>query len=81
MVGWARPILDIVFDGVSDTVDYQAKLLLGKNFHRFQARLDEGSDDMDDITPANLRVLRLHAEQLIAESADQLSEVAKALAR
>src|SRR2546425_7949689 len=28
LAGWARPILDVVFDGVSDTVDYQLDQLL-----------------------------------------------------
>ena len=30
IAGWARPILDVVFDGVSDTVDYQMQQLLSR---------------------------------------------------
>lgn len=81
LVGWARPILEVVFDGVSDTVDFQARQILGKNFHRFQALLDEGSDDLDDVTPSNLRVLRLHAEKLVNESDSRLADLAGLLGR
>ena len=28
LLGWARPIIDVVFDGVSDTVDFQPNELL-----------------------------------------------------
>ncbi len=69
---WAQPILNVVFDGVSSTVDYQLQQLLpskpdGARYLRFQTRLDEGSDDMDDAGKTNLRVLRLLAESLIRD--------------
>jgi len=81
LVGWARPVLDVVFDGVSDTVDFQARQILGKNFHRFQVLLDEGSDDLDDVTPSNLRVLRLHAEKLVRDSESRLADLAGLISR
>ena len=33
---WARPILDVVFDGVADTTEFQAATLLGDRFIRLQ---------------------------------------------
>ncbi len=48
LVEWAPRILDVVFDGVSDTVDYQLKTLLGGRYYRLQAALDKASDSMDD---------------------------------
>jgi len=30
LAGWARPVLEIIFDGVSDVVDHQLSALLGK---------------------------------------------------
>ncbi|HEY5956719.1 MAG TPA: patatin-like phospholipase family protein [Polyangiaceae bacterium] len=77
LVGWARPILDVVFDGVSDTVDFQAGQLLGPDFYRFQARLDDGSDDLDDASASNLDALIRHARQLLLDSASQLDAVAR----
>jgi hypothetical protein len=70
-----------VFDGVSDTVDFQARQMLGERFHRFQAQLTEGSDDLDDASPANLRVLRLHAEKLIVDADQRLDTLATMLVR
>jgi uncharacterized protein len=72
LVGWARPMLDVVFDGVSNTTDYQLCQLLGaRSYYRFQVILDQRSERIDDASPGNLRALRLKAEQLIeARSAD-----------
>ncbi len=75
---WARPILDVVLSGISDTVDYQLKLLLPpqeeeKRYYRFQVRLDDASDDMDNATPQNLRVLKLYAESLVKEQSDTIN--------
>lgn len=64
---WARPILDVVFDGVADTVDFQLAQLLGADgYVRLQTRLDDASDDMDDASAENLAALRREAERLIA---------------
>src|SRR5208337_4395154 len=39
---WAKPVLDVVFEGVSSTVDYQLQQLLPANrYFRFQPGLDE----------------------------------------
>lgn len=72
LVEWARPILDVVFDGVSDAVDYQLTHALGDgHYWRFQVELSQASDDLDDASEPNLRELRAHAEELIAtRSAD-----------
>ena len=79
LLAWARPILDVVFDGVSDTVDFQARQLIGDNYFRFQGMLEEGSDDLDDVSPANLRVLQLHAQRLLAASEERLAALAHRL--
>jgi uncharacterized protein len=69
---WARPLLDVVFDGISDAVDFQLRHALGKGrYLRFQVELTRASDDLDDATEENLRRLHEHAEELIAaRSAD-----------
>lgn len=77
---WAQPLLGVVFDGVSDAVDYQLRTVLGRDrapggYWRLQVRLDEGSDDLDDASRTNLRVLQLKAEQLVADSRDELDEL------
>ncbi len=80
LISWTLPILSVVFDGVSDTVDYQLKRLLGNNFHRFQTRLDVASDDLDNASRANILALMTEADQIVAENAKPLMELCKTLA-
>jgi patatin-like phospholipase/acyl hydrolase len=73
---WARPILDVVFDGVSDAVDYQLeRVLSGERYWRLQLELTLASDDLDDASEANLAKLRAQAEELIRERSADLDEV------
>lgn len=71
---WASPVLQVVFDGVSDAVDYQMRHLLSGNFYRFQAALDIASDDMDDTSPENMEKLRREATRLIQTHEKSLDE-------
>jgi patatin-like phospholipase/acyl hydrolase len=72
LLEWARPVLDMVFDGISDAVDFQLRHALGEGrYWRLQVELTRASDALDDATEENLRRLRGHAEELIAaRSAD-----------
>ncbi len=82
LVEWAVPILNVVFDGVSDTVDYQLRQLLPpKSYYRFQVRLDEGNDDLDDTSQDNIHALRREAEKLIRENDKALTELCKQLVK
>ncbi len=78
---WAQPILSVVFDGVSDTVDYQLKLLLqpNKQYYRFQTNLNVGNDDMDDASQTNIRILKLLAEDVIRDNGEILKNLCKQL--
>ena len=70
---WAQPILNVVFDGVADTVDYQLRELLvsegdDRRYYRFQTQLDIGKDDMDDASRTNIAALKVKAREIIAEN-------------
>jgi uncharacterized protein len=71
---WAQPILNVVFDGVADTVDYQLRELLSteegdvRRYYRFQTVLDIGKDDMDDASATNIAALKTKAQQIIDEN-------------
>jgi hypothetical protein len=68
---WARPILDVVFDGSADAVDSILSRLIDGRYMRFQTMLTEASDALDDASEENLAALRREAERLIADrSAD-----------
>ena len=64
---WARPLIDIVFDGVADTVEFQLAGILGDRYTRLQVRLREASNDFDDASENNLAALRREAGRLIRD--------------
>jgi patatin-like phospholipase/acyl hydrolase len=80
LIEWAKPILDVVFDGVSDAVDYQLQHALDEgHYWRLQVELDRASDDLDDAGAENLRELRAHAEGLIADRTADIDAAIAAL--
>ena len=78
-LGWVRPVIDVVIDGVAATVDYQLDQLLGARHQRFQVTLDRASDDLDDASERNLALLQEQARELIAERSDDLDAALAAL--
>jgi uncharacterized protein len=82
---WVLPVISLLMNGVSETVDYQMQTLLPNNedgarrYYRFQARLTEGKDDMDDASKTNIRALKLVAEDLIHQNNDVLDALCKDL--
>jgi patatin-like phospholipase/acyl hydrolase len=76
LLEWTRPLLDVVFDGISDAVDYQLRHALGEGrYWRFQVELTRANDALDDATDENLRALRAQAEELIAARSADLDTV------
>jgi hypothetical protein len=83
LVGWARPLLDVVFEGVSDTVGYQLEQLGpamdGKSrAYRFRVPLPQlktAIDDIDDATDATIEALQGVAENLVREKDRELDEI------
>jgi uncharacterized protein len=83
LVGWARPLLDVVFEGVSDTVGYQTTQLCppveGKRrAFRLQVQLPHlktAIDDIDDATDVTIEALQSVAENLIREKDRDLDEL------
>ena len=83
---WAKPILNVVFDGVNDTVEHQMASLCPPGadgrprYYRFQCRLDRGSDDMDDASPENITRLKEEAQAIIEENEERLVRLCNHLA-
>lgn len=77
---WARPIIDVVFDGSSDAVDYQLEHVLGDRYVRLQTQLEDANDDMDDASAANLAALEGVGARLVEENAAVLDRLARELA-
>jgi patatin-like phospholipase/acyl hydrolase len=80
LVEWAKPILDVVFDGVSDAVDYQLRHALDDgHYWRLQVELDRAADALDNAGEENLRLLREQAEQLISDRSADIDAAIAAL--
>jgi hypothetical protein len=86
LLGWAHPLLSVIFDGVSKTVDFQVAELCRvtgappERYYRMQVSLkDYGSDDLDDASGTNIAALERHARELIERESDNLDAIANAL--
>jgi hypothetical protein len=78
---WARPILDVVFDGVSDETDHSLRKLIGfDRYLRIQTKLQTASDAMDDAGTQNIHLLKVQGEQLAFDHRAALDALAEVLA-
>jgi patatin-like phospholipase/acyl hydrolase len=83
LISWARPLLDVVFEGVSDTVDFQTEKLCppveGRpRYYRLQVKLEKLESLLDDIDKANaasIAELQKVAAKLIEDSNSVLDEL------
>jgi uncharacterized protein len=72
----------VVFDGISDAVDYQLRHAVGEErYWRLQIELHGASDDLDDASTGNLGALRRRAEDLISEQGASIDSAVAALKR
>ncbi len=66
---WAIPVMNVMFSGQSETVNYQLHQILGSNlYYRFQKRLSIAKDDMDDASTGNIVNLQAEGKALLQES-------------
>jgi patatin-like phospholipase/acyl hydrolase len=72
---WARPVIDVVFDGGQDAVDLQLRALLSNGYVRLQTQLTQASDDLDDASSDNLERLREEAQRLIRDNDAAIDDV------
>ena len=87
LVNWAQPLLNIVFNGISDTVNYQTDLFLNpeggtQQFYRLQVEgLTKSLSEMDNVSAKNIRTLRQRAEKFLKtdEAEKDISAICRAL--
>ena len=79
LLEWVRPVLDVVFDGVSDTVDYQLAQLMAPGDHlRLQLKLPRDIG-LDDASPRALAQLADHAGKVLERDRAMLEALAERL--
>ncbi len=78
---WAVPIIDVLFDGNTDSVDYIARQLVGPGYFRLQTDLLAQLDDLDDVSAVNIAALESMAMDYLqsAPTRTKLKELAKRL--
>jgi uncharacterized protein len=82
---WARPVVEVVFDGVAKAVEYQMKRLCKAGdgpprWYRLQSGLQDASHALDDASEKNRAALLADAEKLIAQETGKIDEVCAVLA-
>jgi len=83
---WARPVLEVVFDGVAEAVEYQMQRLCrhgdgaAPRYHRFQSALPTARHELDDASEQNLERLMDDATTLIEDDEEKLAAVCATLA-
>jgi len=70
VVSWAQPLLTIVFNGISDTVNYQTDLILNaangwQQFYRLQFDLPKSRYSLDNASAKNILALKQSAEDFL----------------
>jgi uncharacterized protein len=85
-IHWARPLIEIAYDGSSDTVDGQMRQLMPivKRpfvYYRFQASLSEANNGLDDTSEWNIQDLKRRAESIFdhPEKLEKIENLCKLL--
>jgi patatin-like phospholipase/acyl hydrolase len=77
---WAHPLAEILIDGVTDTVDYEAREAVAEGqYYRFQTDLPPELQEFDN--PATVGALRSVADSLIQACAQDLTALCDKLTR
>ena len=76
---WVTPLLkNIIFDGASDTVNYQLEQLLPENmYYRLQPFLPEKCDELDNVNENNLEDLQKNATSFMKDNEDLCKVIRK----
>jgi patatin-like phospholipase/acyl hydrolase len=84
-VRWAMPVLEVVFDGGSRTVDYQLRQILpgtspeSKRYYRFQTTLDAHNHSLDNASPENITALKALAYNLVERESANIDQLCRKL--
>lgn len=87
LVGWARPMLDILMQGVSESVDYQMQYILPptrdgqKHYYRLSPDIPAQNSEMSDVSDSNMQALKDIAMAFIRKESHMIDEVCAALTR
>lgn len=85
-IRWAKPVISVMMDGMSDSADYHAKLLIPgstsskQRYFRFDICLgDKALDDLDAADGANINALKCKADEIIRKQRKELRRLVSIL--
>ncbi len=83
LLGWAKQIVPVMMDSVSEAVDYELESVFGtadaRCHFRLQPSLTIAANQMDDTTPENLQNLTLQADDYLRENAKTIQTICETL--
>ena len=76
LLGWAKHIVPVLMDSVSEAVDYELSYMPGCTYYRLQAdNLPPEAADMDNVTPENIANLQTIAKNYVASQSGLLDTI------
>lgn len=81
-LGWAKPIIDILMSGNSETMSYMLKKIYQNcpaNYHRLEPPLINANEKMDDASETNIENLVNDAKTFVTDNQEQLDKIAELL--
>jgi len=84
LLEWAKPVIDIMMTGVSETVDYQLRRIFEAaerpgQYLRIDGKIKNATPDLDEASAANLRNLEKDGKRISREFEEQLDGFLKYL--
>lgn len=81
LVGWAKQLIPVIMDSVSEAVDYELDWIVGATanckHYRLQPKIKAASPDIDNISPTNLNNLETDARTFLQENSARMQEIYK----
>jgi patatin-like phospholipase/acyl hydrolase len=84
LLGWARPVVDILLSSSAEVVDYQMQKIFSaagcpENYIRLEPALGKAQPDMDDASDKNIEKLTEASHAFIQENIERLEEIVEQL--
>ncbi len=84
LMEWSRPLLDVVFDGIGETVDHQLRVMFSSGkwqgrYYRFQGELDPTGTELDNASKPSMQRLRDLAARIYERNKDSYGRMARDL--
>lgn len=77
---WAQPLLGMVLDGASDTVEHElGQLLSPPDYYRFQLPIPNANREIDDASVTNLKTLKDLTNTMITARTEDLDAICSRL--